>query len=160
MIIPKKFLLSKSIIDRSFNIFPFYVSSCSKARRNNHYLNNNIDIHFDNAILKIGTAILLFWGVVTSNQSGKHQPLTWCNPRFNGRGDGSVYKRSFFRLKAIMTVFGGFTNSPIAKASIKTFNFHTYLGDYSNWSKGFFSLWPIMFNANIGLKAALSEGYE
>lgn len=157
MIITKKFLLSKSIIDRGFNIFPFSSQLGAKARLNNHYSNNNIDIHFDNAILKLGAAILLFWGVRTPNQSDTYQSLKRCNPRFNGRGDDSAYKRSFFRLKAIMTVFGGFLNSPIAKASIKTFNFHTYLGDYSNWSKGFFSLWPIMFNANIG--AALSREY-
>ena len=154
MIIPKKSLLSKSIIDSGSNIFPFYVLYLSKIRRNNHYSNNNIDIHSYNAILKLGTEILLFWGFTTPNQSDIYQSLKRYNPRFNGRGDDSVYNRLFIGLKAIMTVFGGFVNSPIAKASINIFKIHTYFGNQNIGSLVIVNCFrPFCFNIQGGQNA-------
>ena len=97
-----------------------------KARNHNH-----LDIAHNIVNLKGGIAILLFWGVKTSNTSGKCQPFKRCNPRFNGRGDNSVYNRLFLsvELKTIMTVLCGFLNSPIAKASINILKIHTYFGN-------------------------------
>lgn len=104
----------------------FIASSVSKDGNNNH-----LDIAYNIVNLKGGTAILLFWGVETSHQCGKHQPLIWCNPRFNVRGDNSVYNRlfAFVELKTIMTVIGGFSNSPIAKASSNSSKFNTFFGN-------------------------------
>lgn len=98
------------------------------------FSNNNLDINFDIANLRGRTVVLLFWGVVTSNTSGKHQPLKWCDPRFNDRGDNSAYNRSFTGLKTIIAVLCGFTNSLIAKASINLSVFHTFFGNQNTWS--------------------------
>ena len=122
-----------------------------KARNHNH-----LDIACNIANLKGGTAILLFWGVRTSNRSGKHQPLIWCNPRFNGRGDNSVYNRLFLsvELKTIMTVFGGFLNSPIAKASINILKIHTYFGNQNIGSLVIVNCFrPFCFNIQGGQNA-------
>ncbi|MDP5021291.1 MAG: hypothetical protein NWP91_06140 [Rickettsiaceae bacterium] len=100
-----------------------------------------IDIITDTAKLGNGIADLLFWGVETPNQSGRHQSIMWCCPRFNGRGDNSIYNRSFIGLKTIIAVFGGFSNSPIAKASIETNTsiFSTFFGDQNSWSLALFN---------------------
>jgi len=99
-------------------------------------LNNDIDIITDVAKLGNGITGLLFWGVETPSISGKHQSIMWCCPRFNGRGDNSIYNRSFIGLKTIIAVLCGFSNSPIAKASIeiKTSIFSTFFGDQNSWS--------------------------
>ena len=107
----------------------------------NMFIFNTIDIISDGVKLGNRTAGLLFWGVRTPNQSGEHQSIIWCCPRFNGRGDGSVYNRLFIELKTIMTVLGGLFNSPIARASIeiKTSIFSTFFGDQNSWSLALFN---------------------
>jgi hypothetical protein len=67
--------------------------------------------------------VLLFWGVTTSCQRGVYQPFQMIFFLENDRGDGSVYNRFIFKLKVVVTVVGGFVNSPIAKARIKVFFF-------------------------------------
>jgi hypothetical protein len=105
------------------------------SNRNLHLLsNNNLDISYDIANLKDGIADLLFWGVRTPSTSDLHQSLTWCNPRFQGRGDNSVYNRLFTGLKTIMAVLCGFINSLITRVSINNSIFSTYLGNQNSWS--------------------------
>jgi hypothetical protein len=105
------------------------------SNRNLHLLsNNNLDISYDIANLKDGTANLLFWGLITPNRSDLHQSLKCCNPRFQGRGDDSVYNRPFIGLKTIVTVFGGFINSLITRVSINNSIFSTSLGNQNSWS--------------------------
>ena len=100
--------------------------------------NNNLDISYDIVNLKDGTANLLFWGIKTPNRSDLHQSLKCCNPRFQGRGDNSVYNRPFIGLKTIMAVFGGFINSLITKASINNSIFSTFFGNQNSWSLAMF----------------------
>ena len=109
--------------------------------------NSNLDISHDIVNLEDGTADLQFWGVRTPNRSGQHQSLTWCNPRFLGRGDNSVYNRPFIGLKTIMAVVGGFLNSLIAKTSINHSIFYTFFGDQNSWSLAIFNCFrPFCFN--------------
>jgi len=90
-----------------------------------------IDKFPNNARVYYGMSELLFRGVRTSKQSGKHQPILWCYPRSLGRGDGSIYNRPMW-LKTIVTVFVGFLNSPIAKAGIDSSIIHTFFGDQNS----------------------------
>ena len=114
-------------------------------------LNNNLDISYDIVNLKDGTANLLFWGVETPNRSDLHQSLKWCNPRFQGRGDNSVYNRSFIGLKTIIAVFGGFSNSLITRVSFNNSISHTSLGDQNSWSLAIFNCFrPFCFNLRGG----------
>ena len=101
-------------------------------------LNNNLDISYDIVNLKDGTANLQFWGIITPIQRDLHQSLKCCNPRFQGWGDNSVYNRLFIELKTIVTVFGGFLNSLITKASVNNSISHTYLGNQNSWSLAMF----------------------
>ncbi len=113
--------------------------------------NNNIDIANNSVKLKDGIVDLLFWGVRTPNLSGGHQSLIWSNPRFNGRGDNSVYNRLFTGLKTIMTVLGGFLNSLIAKASIDPSIVCTFFGYQNIWSLALFNCFrPFCFNFQGG----------
>lgn len=116
-------------------------TSFNNYQRSLLQLNNDIDIITDVAKLGNGIADLLFWGIKTPSTSGKHQSILWCCPRFNGRGDNSIYNRSFIGLKTIMTVLCGFLNSPIAKASIETNTsiFSTFFGDQNSWSLALFN---------------------
>ena len=86
-----------------------------------------IDKFPNNARVYYGMNDLLFWGIKTSIQCGKHQPISWCYPRSLGRGDGSIYNRPMW-LKTIVTVVGGFLNSPIAKVGIDSSIIHTFFG--------------------------------
>ena len=95
---------------------------------------NNLDIGDDIANVKDGTANLLFWGLITPSTSDLHQSLTWCNPRFQGRGDDSVYNRPFKGLKTIVAVLCGLINSLITRVSINNSIFSTYLGNQNSWS--------------------------
>tara|TARA_B110000503_G_C6797332_1_gene269668 strand:- start:20 stop:520 length:501 start_codon:yes stop_codon:yes gene_type:complete len=105
------------------------------SNRNLHLLsNNNLDIGDDIANVKDGTANLLFWGLITPSTSDLHQSLTWCNPRFQGRGDDSVYNRPFKGLKTIVAVLCGLINSLITRVSINNSIFSTYLGNQNSWS--------------------------
>ena len=102
-------------------------------------LNNNLDISHDIVNLEDGTADLQFWGLITPNLSDLHQSLTWCNPRFLGRGDDSVYNRLFIELKTIVTVLGGLINSLITRVSFNNSIFSTYLGNQNSWSLAIFN---------------------
>lgn len=63
-------------------------------------------------------AVNPFWGVETSRQRGKvHRPQK--DAILDLVGVMIAYTIGFLKLKAIMTVVGGFSNTPIAKASIK-----------------------------------------
>jgi hypothetical protein len=101
--------------------------------------NNNLDIGDDIANLKDGTANLQFWGVETPSTSDLHPSLTWCNPRFQGRGDNSVYNRPFIGLKTIIAVLCGFSNSLITRVSFNNSISHTSLGDQHSWSLAIFN---------------------
>lgn len=100
--------------------------------------NNNLDIGDDIANLKDGTANLQFWGLITPSTSDLHQSLTWCNPRFLGRGDNSVYNRPFIGLKTIVTVLCGLINSLITRVSFNNSIFSTFFGDQNSWSLAMF----------------------
>jgi hypothetical protein len=130
----------------------WYKATTTRSNKTTKYntprsLNNNLDISHDIVNLEDGTADLQFWGLRTPNRSGQHQSLIWCNPRFYGRGDNSVYNRPFIGLKTIVTVFGGFLNSLIAKTSINHSIFHTFFGDQNSWSLAIFNCFrPFCFN--------------
>ena len=136
----------------NITINSWYKATTTRSNKTTKYnisrsLNNNLDISYDIVNLKDGTADLQFWGVRTPNRSGQHQSLIWCNPRFYGRGDNSVYNRPFIGLKTIVTVFGGFLNSLIAKTSINHSIFYTFFGDQNSWSLAIFNCFrPFCFN--------------
>jgi hypothetical protein len=116
------------------------INTNSVANHNlNLLLNNNLDISDDIVNLKDGTANLQFWGFTTSIQRDLHQSLKCCNPRFQGRGDNSVYNRPFIGLKTIMAVVGGFVNSLITRVSVNNSIFSTYLGNQNGWSLAIFN---------------------
>lgn len=148
---------NKSYSKTCFAVNNIAVNSCYKAtttcsNKTTKYnvprsLNNNLDISHDIVNLEDGTADLQFWGLITPNQRDQHQSLTWCNPRFLGRGDNSVYNRPFIGLKTIMAVVGGFINSLIAKTSINHSIFYTFFGDQNSWSLAIFNCFrPFCFN--------------
>ena len=121
-----------------------------------------LDFCLFNDILISGTACL-FWGVITSFLNGMHQSIFWCIPRSlsysYGRGDDGIYNRLRFlsKLKTIVTVLGGFINSPIANFHFRVFFYYLLViivlvisGLYSS-QISFFNFLPLASSGGIAV---------
>ena len=92
----------------------------------NDILNKVLDLCHNPIQITFGVHRKKLWGVETSNRSGIY------TSRISGVildsmvGEMMAYVTSSFKLKAIMTVFGGFSNSPDHQRGINSKNIHSF----------------------------------
>ena len=93
--------------------------------------NKVLDIRKDLLKLDSWNGVLLFWGVVTFNRCGDHQPKVMKSSMYVGVM--IVYITGSLELKTIVAVIGSFTNSPAICGRIQDQIFYFPSGGQNSW---------------------------
>lgn len=100
--------------------------------------------------------VLLFWGVVTPNRCGGHQPKVMKSSMHVG--EMIVYKTGLFKLKTIIAVIGSFTNSLASCRRIQIQSFYFLSGSQNGWFVAVsHCLRPLCFNLKGGIVMSITN---